>query len=138
MSLKLSAAAVALLSVLTNSQAADLNVEVVGIAEAKGDVLVSLFNQEDGWLRKGVGSSKVAAEMGTVKVTFKDLPEGDYAVSVIHDLNSNRKLDTNPIGMPIEPYGFSNDASGNFGPPTFEQAKFKLGPGNKSIAVKLD
>lgn len=129
--------AAALMSALTNVQAADLNVEISGLTEAKGEVLVSLFNQSEGWLRKGLAVSKVTAEVGSVKVTFTGLPEGDYALSVFQDLNSNKKLDANAVGMPIEPYGFSNDAPGNFGPPSFEQAKVKLGTENKSISVKL-
>lgn len=124
-------------SALANVQAADLNVEIAGIAEAKGEVLVALFNKSEGWLRNGAGVSSATAQVGRVKVTFTDLPEGDYAVSVIHDLNSNKKLDANAVGMPIEPYGFSNDAAGNFGPPSFDQAKFSLGTESKSIVVKL-
>jgi len=123
---------------LTNAKAADLNVEIAGVAEAKGEVMVALFNKSEGWLRKGViASTATVAQVGTVKVSFPNLAEGEYAVSVIHDINGNKKLDSNAIGMPIEPYGFSNDAAGNFGPPTFEQAKFKLGPESKSITVKL-
>lgn len=126
------------LLVLTNAQAADLNVEVAGISEAKGDVVVALFNKSEGWLRKGViASTATAAQVGTVKVSFPNLAEGEYAVSVIQDLNSNKRLDANAIGMPIEPYGFSNDAAGNFGPPTYDQAKFKFGPDSKSITIKL-
>lgn len=123
---------------LTNAKAVDLNVEVSGVTEAKGDVMVALFNKSEGWLRKGVIASNMApAQVGTVKVSFPNLTEGEYAVSVIHDVNGNKKLDANAIGMPIEPYGFSNDAAGNFGPPTFEQAKFKLGPDSASIKIKL-
>ena len=126
-----------LLSALTSTQAADLNVEISGLTEARGEVLVSLFNQSEGWMRKGIAASKTPAQIGSVNVTFPGLPEGDYAVSAIHDLNGNRRLDSNAIGMPIEPYGFSNDATGNFGPPSFEQAKFQLGKESKSISLKL-
>ena len=136
-SFKLITVVAVLSSALANVQAADLNVEIAGIAEAKGEVLVALFNKSEGWLRNGAGASSATAQVGSVKVTFTDLPEGDYAVSVIHDLNSNKKLDANAVGMPIEPYGFSNDAAGNFGPPSFDQAKFTLGTESKSIVVKL-
>jgi uncharacterized protein (DUF2141 family) len=132
------AALTASLLALTNAQAADLNIEVAGVAEAKGEVMVALFNKSEGWLHKGViASTATAAQVGMVKLSFPNLAEGEYAVSVIHDLNSNKKLDANAVGMPIEPYGFSNDAAGNFGPPTFDQAKFKFGPESKSITIKL-
>lgn len=135
-SLPLAALTISLLA-LTNAEAADLTIEVSGVAEAKGDVFVSLFNKAEGWMRKGVAAGMAKAEIGSVKVSFPNLPEGDYAASVIHDVNGNKKLDANAIGMPIEPYGFSNDAAGNFGPPTYEQAKFKLGPDATSIKIKL-
>ncbi len=122
---------------LPGANAAELTVEVTGIGQPDGQVVVSLFNQSEGWLRKGLSSTGAAAKAATVRVTFPGLSEGDYAVSVIHDVNGNRKLDTNLVGMPIEPYGFSNDAAGNFGPPSFDQAKFRLGPDNKSITIKL-
>ncbi len=122
----------------TPAFAADINVEINGIAEAKGDVVVALFNKSEGWLRRGVGATKAPAQTGTVKVSFADLPAGDYAVSVIHDVNGNGKLDSNAMGIPSEPYGFSNDAAGNFGPPSFDQAKFSLGATAKSINIKLN
>ena len=119
------------------ASSANINVEINGVRDAKGEILVSLFNQTEGWLRTDVGAAKVAALPGVVKATFPNLPAGEYAVSVIHDLNSNGKLDSNLIGIPAEPYGFSNDASGNFGPPTFDQAKFKLGTEHKTVVIRL-
>lgn len=47
-----------------------------------------------------------------------------YAVIVSHDLNANGKLDRNLLGIPSEPYGFSNNPSTRFGPPGFDKASF--------------
>ena len=55
-------------------------------------------------------------------MVLKDLPDGPLALSVFQDANANGRLDMNAIGIPTEPYGFSNNAAGNFGPPKFEQA----------------
>ena len=46
------------------------------------------------------------ARKGGVTCQFNDLPVGRYAVSVSHDLNGNRKTDTNFIGLPREIGGF--------------------------------
>jgi len=57
-----------------------------------------------------------------VELTFEDLPAGRYAIAVIHDENENGDLDTNEYGIPSEGFGFSNNAMGEMGPPTFERA----------------
>ena len=50
------------------------------------------------------------AEQNTMQVVFPDIKPGRYALAAYADLNGNRTLDLNFIGMPIEPYGFSRDA----------------------------
>ena len=55
---------------------------------------------------------------------FADIPPGTYALAVIHDENSNGKLDTNWLGIPTEGYGFSNDAKALLGAPSFAAASF--------------
>jgi len=120
------------------ASAGDLKVEVHGITETKGDVLVAVFNQKGLWLKQSLISKKIAASTNKVVVLFEGLPEGDYAVSAVHDLNSNGHLDRNPIGMPTEPYGFSNDATGNFGPPSFDSAKITLTQAAHNISVRVN
>jgi uncharacterized protein (DUF2141 family) len=120
------------------ASAGDLKVEVHGITETKGDVLVAVFNQKGLWLKQSLISKKIAASTNKVVVFFEGLPEGDYAVSAVHDFNSNGHLDRNPIGMPTEPYGFSNDATGNFGPPSFDSAKITLTQAAHSISVRVN
>ena len=36
-----------------------------------------------------------------------NVESGKYSIAVIQDLNENRKLDTNFLGIPKDPYGFS-------------------------------
>ena len=67
----------------------------------------------------------VAATPGKVSVDF-NLPAGTYAIGVFHDVNGNNSLDTNFLGIPKEQYGFGNDATGSFGPPSFDEAAIKV------------
>jgi uncharacterized protein (DUF2141 family) len=117
--------------------AADLTVEIKGLTSANGKVLIALYDKADGWMKQGLKMGRTAAQKDGVTYEFKDLPPGEYALSIHHDENDNGKFDTNLVGMPIEPYGFSNDAMGNFGPPTFEQAKFKLDTDKKTVTLNL-
>lgn len=66
-----------------------------------------------------------------MRVSFNHLPDGEYAMSIIQDLNNNQELDTKKFGIPAEPFAFSNAAMRKFGPPFFEQAKFLVEGGNQ-------
>lgn len=65
-----------------------------------------------------------------------DLPPGGYALAIIHDENSNKKLDTF-MGIPKEGIGFSENPSFHFGPPTFRAARFAVAGGAVRQDVKI-
>jgi len=93
-----------------------------------GVVRCGLFT-EQGWLKKPVQAAVGTIADGQAVCAFKDVPKGVYGISAFHDENNNGKLDTNFIGLPTEDYGASRDARGNFGPPSFSDAKFRYYPG---------
>jgi uncharacterized protein (DUF2141 family) len=70
-------------------------------------------------------------------VQFKDLASGDYAVAVYHDANGNGRLDRNRMGMPVEMSGFSNDAQGFMGPPSFDAARLALPAEGRGLTINL-
>lgn len=122
------------------AHATDLEVEVQGVASSDGEIMVAVFGDAETWLRKPVAVAKVAASAqqgGSVRVLLKDVPEGTLAFSVMHDVNGNGRLDRNPMGMPTEPFAFSNNAAGSFGPPKFEQATLTVQGASQRVAAKL-
>ncbi|MBN9465750.1 DUF2141 domain-containing protein [Brevundimonas sp.] len=95
-------------------------------AAAQGKIMVAVFDSAAAYGGQGQ-PAKVAlldAAAGETHVTFDGLPDGDYAVRAFHDLNGDGKMNTNPFGMPTEPYAFSNNAVGNMGPASWDRAKF--------------
>jgi uncharacterized protein (DUF2141 family) len=114
-----------------------LTVEVSNIKEAKGNVNVGLFTNEDDFLKKSAVGKIVKADREIINVVFENLPIGNYAVSVIHDENANGELDSNFMGIPKEGFGFGNDAMGMFGPPSFEKALINWEGKDKSITINL-
>jgi uncharacterized protein (DUF2141 family) len=120
------------------ASAADLTVTINHVAGTTGNVRIALYSKEEGFLKTPFQGREVPAADGSVQVVFKAIPAGDYAVSAFQDLNSNRKLDTNAVGLPIEPYGFSNGARGSNGPPAFADARFHLNEpaGAQSLTLK--
>ncbi len=130
-------ALVLLVGAVPAANAATLSIEIKGEVGDKGSVLVAIYKADDKWMGKGSDARKALAKKDGVSVTFSDLTEGEYAISMFVDENNNGKLDANAIGMPIEPYAFSNGAMGNFGPPTFAQAKFVVGKDNMTHVITL-
>lgn len=128
----------AALTVAAPAFAADLTVAFPSAAP-QGQIMVAVFNSEANYGGEGqpvqVAMLDVAA--GQTSVTFDGLPDGDYAVRAFHDLNGDGKMNTNPFGMPVEPFAFSNNAVGNMGPASWERAKFAAaGATAQSIDLK--
>lgn len=113
-----------------------IEITVKGIKKVKGTVLLAVYNSEDSFMKKHVLAARQKVSDKQVTVVIENVKAGDYAITTFHDENNNEKLDTNFIGIPNEPYGFSNDAKGSFGPPSFEKAKIKV-DGDKKLAITL-
>lgn len=107
--------------------ASELTVNVEGIAQAQGTIMLGLFDQASYEGDGAVDGANLTVESNGVSVTFEGLEPGEYAVRLYHDLNDDGEMNTNPFGMPTEPYAFSNDAKGRFGPATWDAAKFSVG-----------
>jgi uncharacterized protein (DUF2141 family) len=122
---------------LINAQSSFIKVKVLGIEEIEGEISIGLFNDPDGFPKKrdnNLGVS-VNVDSSSVEYTFIDLKNGEYAIAIYHDENSNGELDRSFFGMPTEDYVFSNYATGSFGPPSFEDSKFNL---IDSLTIELD
>lgn len=122
---------------LTNAQEKtyDLKVTIINLSSNEGTILFGVYNNEATFLKKTFKSDVLKIENNTATVVIKNLPEGEYAVSYVHDENNNRKMDTNFIGIPSEDYGCSNNATGFMAPPKYKDAKFLLKE-NKTITIK--
>ncbi len=124
---------------LSSLLANDITVEVTNIFNQNGKIGIALYNRDN---KSFANMSKfykgVYLKIDGKKViyTFKDIPNGTYAISVIHDENENKKLDKNFLGIPKEGYGFSNNIRPKFRGATFKESKFKLNR-DKNISIKL-
>jgi uncharacterized protein (DUF2141 family) len=115
-------------SLLLSGEEGRITVEITGIKKIRGNMIISLYDKPEGFPNTKDTKETVYVKVKSKTVThvFSRLPPGDYALAVIHDLNSNKKLDTYFFGLPKEKYGFSRNAKGFFGPPSFKKAKFTL------------
>ncbi len=117
-----------------------LTVDVSELRNSKGTVQFALYNREDAlpdehfkkYFKKLTG--KIVN--GASTVTFKNLPEGKYAVNILHDENNDGKIKKGII-LPKEGIGFSNFQSiGISNRPTFSKASFSV-LNDKKIRVNI-
>ncbi len=145
----LSLLALCLLSLLSFAQAGNvkiprLEVRVEGIKDLKGEIGVALWNSKLGYpthLEHAYEAEWITVKGGetVMAAIFDTMPAGDYAVSVVHDTNENRKVDRSFFGFPKEGVGFSNDQKVVMSAPRYDRSKFSLVAGeNKIIVIKLD
>ena len=118
----------------------NLTVNFTGIEEKQGAVMGALFDSEAAYNGKGapVQPIMIAADKTELTVQLDGLAPGTYALKIFHDVDGDMKMTTNPYGMPIEPFAFSNNAQGNMGPAKWSDAKFELKSGANvhSIVIK--
>ncbi|MDZ7741086.1 MAG: DUF2141 domain-containing protein [Bacteroidota bacterium] len=101
---------------------ARLEIVIENLDNSKGSVKLDFRNSNDEYLK---GFSQEISD-NTCTIVIDGLDSGKYTFRYFHDENNNDELDTNWLGIPKEGYGFSNNASGTFGPPKFEKTLFKV------------
>lgn len=118
-----------------------LSVKVTGLRNDKGVIYMTVFKSSDGFPMNSENAVKIASsviENGEAEVIFTDLQPGEYAVAVLHDEDNNKEVATNWFGLPKEGVAASNNAKGSFGPPKFEDARFKLGDDGAVQIIKME
>lgn len=123
--LQLSTITLALVIVPATAQTVQFDIQ--SIKHNDGKLYIQLFKGEHDYNSgKPYNASIVKAKEGTISVTFNDIEAGDYAIRYFHDENDNGSMDTNLFGLPVEGYGFSNNAIVRFGPPSYEEMAFTV------------
>lgn len=126
--------------VYTDQGSAKLTLTVNKVKNDKGVVRVLLFDNAAGFpddVENAVKNASVKITGDKAVITFDNLSAGTYALSVFHDSENTGKLRTNAFGIPRDGYGFSNNASGTFGPPSFQKAAFKVNAGDNKVSIEL-
>lgn len=118
-----------------------IHVEILSLKNSNGSVACALFESPEGfpteYLRQATNIMSLKVRDHLARCDFEAIPPGKYALAVIHDENMNGKLDSNLLGMPTEGYGFSNDAKGVLGPPSFTAASFGYYGGCLDLTISL-
>ena len=129
---------------IAGARAGTLTVEVNNIEKA-GEMHLAIYDDADvfendngdkGGAARGIIEGVIEdVKTGTASYQF-EIPNGTYAIGIFVDANYNNKMDRNFLGIPKEQYGFSNNAKGSFGPPSFKDASFAM-KGDVSLSIDL-
>lgn len=112
----------------------------------KGLALIGIYDKEEHFgkakVNKKLNSEKVltgaVTKITNNKAQIKfDIPFGSYALSGFQDFDNNGVMSGNFLGIPKEPFGFSNDVRGKFGPPKWNDAVFIFNTSNQEVTLKL-
>lgn len=114
-----------------------IEIEIRNFENNKGQTLVGLYNSENSFMNKGYKRNAVKISNKKAVLTFDDLPDGNYAITVVHDEDGNEDLSTNFLGIPKEGIGTSNDAPARFGPPKWKDAMFEVKNG-QTLKMKIN
>ena len=128
-------------TVLTGASApaGSVSLMVTGLRTAKGQVLVCLTREADHFPDcSDSGTARTAiVPASKPEARFGALPQGRYAISVLHDENGNGRADKTLGLIPREGFGFSRDAPVRMGPPKFEAAAFPIDGGEVMQTVRM-
>ena len=118
-----------------------LEIDVLGIATAEGQIAWSLYDSAATYDGDGEplhkGRSDIAKDLSS-RIVIADLAPAEYGVRLYHDENGNGELDRGRMRRPKEPYGFSNNARGRFGPAAWEAVRFTIGGEDATEPLRIE
>ena len=115
-------------------------VTVTGARRVAGNITFTLYGARPAAFLAHKGSialQRVPLTESTAVGCFVVAAPGTYAVAVYHDENNNHHFDRSLIGLPVEGYGFSNNAPIFMAPPSFGAVRFTVGPGDTKLGIAL-
>lgn len=129
---------------VVDSDNIDLTLNISNIKSQKGTIHVAMFISEKDYRKSGndgsnafkTANAKIDAA-GTIKVIFKGIPSGTYAIKLFQDENGSGTLNTTLLGTPKEDFGFSNNIDAKSGEPDFDQIKFKVDTAHSIQDIKM-
>lgn len=120
------AALIAAFMVAPVATAGTLTVTLEDIKTTQGTISLGVFDEAGYESGEPVNGANITVDKATETVTIEGLEPGFYGIKLYHDVDGNGEMNANPFGMPTEPFAFSNNAKGRFGPAKWDAAKFEV------------
>ena len=111
---------------------------ITNVEHGDGYIDVKIYDSKEGFLKEdlAIESVRKKATKGKTIVPLSKVHEGQIAIVVYHDEDSNGKLKTGLFWRPKEGYAFSNNYKPK-SPPKFSKASIELIHG-KPVEIELN
>lgn len=122
------------------SRQGQIELKLSGLRKAQGLILINVFQTSAGFpgdADKAVLYHIHSVTNTTETIVLPSLPYGDYAFSILHDENSDLRMQKNALGIPREGIAFSNNAFHAMRAPTFKEARFSLQSSLLRLSVRV-
>ncbi|MBO2031964.1 DUF2141 domain-containing protein [Siccationidurans ginsengisoli] len=114
-----------------------VTVVIGALASNHSEVKLNFYNAADKFLQKDQQAFRMVVKPeGKTEISVPvELAPGDWAVALTQDTNDNGKLDKNMLGIPTEPYAFSNNVRPRLAAPKFDECKFTVNGPGKVVSI---
>lgn len=123
-------------SLTVYAQQVKLNINVTKIEPNKGTVVLNIYNKKEDFLKTVLITKTLKADHSGLAFVINLPKKGIYAVTIFQDLDDNKKLKHNWLGIPQEPVGYGN----NFKPstkPKFNECAITVDRDNLTQTITL-
>jgi uncharacterized protein (DUF2141 family) len=112
---------------------------ITHLPSATAAVKVNFYNSASTFLQSGQAArQQTVLPDGQHQVQVQvPLPAGEWAIALSQDTNNNGKMDRNMLGIPNEPYAFSNNVRPQLGPPKFNDCKLQVTGQAQTITIQF-
>ena len=116
-----------------------VDLQVSGLKANVGQLQVALFDNGVNFPSQAAALRKLSLDINGSQANARiaDLDFGTYAIALFQDLNGDGFLNKGAFGVPVEPFAFSNNARGRFGPPAFADAAIVVDGGGATVTLDL-
>ena len=119
----------------------EIEIVINNIKSSKGEFVISFYNNPDNFPKVGKDILTEKVEVGDTlphHVRIKVPAEKWYAIAMFQDEDGKPRIKQSVLGIPEEPYAFSNNMRPKVAAPTFEACRFYVDlSGNKPISISL-
>lgn len=119
----------------------EIRIIVTGLKKSAGLIVAELYpNKQEGFLsgRTRLQIVRFAAKAPNTKFCLQAPGSGRYAISVYQDVNANTDFDRGVLGIPVEPWGLSNNPRVGFGLPPIEKTLFPVDSSGADVQISLN